>query len=136
MCPNEVTSALGVRNEEPTLNDPLRQQSFSFALRIVKLCKFLQMEHKEYILSKQILRSGTAIGALIAEAKYAQSKADFLNKLMIALKETNETKYWIELLYSSEYLSEKMYHSLYPEVESLLKLLIASTKTTKQGQSC
>ena len=94
------------------------------------------MEHKEYILSKQILRSGTAIGALIAEAKYAQSKADFLNKLMIALKETNETKYWIELLYSSEYLSEKMYHSLYPEVESLLKLLIASTKTTKQGQSC
>ena len=132
MRPNEVTSALGVRNEEPKHNDPLSQQSFSFALRIIKLCKYLQSEHKEYILSKQILRSGTAIGALIAEAKYAQSKADFLNKLMIALKETNETKYWIDLLYHSEYLTSSMYQSLLPEVESLLKLLIASTKTTKK----
>ena len=121
-----------MRNEEPRSDDPLSQQSFSFALRIVKLCKYLQSEHKEYILSKQILRSGTAIGALIAEAKYAQSKADFLNKLMISLKETNETKYWIDLLYHSQYLSEKMYQSLLPEVESLLKLLIASTKTTKK----
>jgi len=121
-----------MRNEEPRSDDPLSQQSFSFALRIVKLCKYLQSEHKEYILSKQILRSGTAIGALIAEAKYAQSKADFLNKLMISLKETNETKYWINLLYHSQYLSEKMYQSLLPEVESLLKLLIASTKTTKK----
>jgi four helix bundle protein len=132
MRPNEVTSALGVRNEEPKHNDPLSQQSFSFALRIIKLCKYLQSEHKEYILSKQILRSGTAIGALISEAKYAQSKADFLNKLMIALKETNETKYWIDLLYHSEYLTSSMYQSLLPEVESLLKLLIASTKTTKK----
>jgi four helix bundle protein len=132
MRPNEVTSALGVRNEESKHNDPLSQQSFSFALRIIKLCKYLQSEHKEYILSKQILRSGTAIGALIAEAKYAQSKADFLNKLMIALKETNETKYWINLLYHSEYLTSSMYQSLLPEVESLLKLLIASTKTTKK----
>jgi len=121
-----------MRNEEPRSDDPLSQQSFSFALRIVKLCKYLQSEHKEYILSKQILRSGTAIGALIAEAKYAQSKADFLNKLMISLKETNETKYWIDLLYHSQYLSEKMYQSLLPEVESLLKLLIASTKPTKK----
>jgi len=121
-----------MRNEEPKYNDPLSQQSFSFALRIIKLCKYLQSEHKEYILSKQILRSGTAIGALIAEAKYAQSKADFLNKLMIALKETNETKYWINLLYHSEYLTSSMYQSLLPEVESLLKLLIASTKTTKK----
>jgi four helix bundle protein len=118
--------------EKPTYNDPLSQQSFSFALRIIKLCKYLQSEHKEYILSKQVLRSGTAIGALIAEAKYAQSKADFLNKLMIALKETNETKYWIKLLYHSEYLTTPMYKSLLPEVESLLKLLVASTKTTKK----
>jgi len=122
-----------MRNEKPKQNDPLSQQSFSFALRIVKLCKYLQSEHKEYILSKQILRSGTAIGALIAEAKYAQSKADFLNKLMIALKETNETKYWITLLYHSQYITEKMYQSLLPEVESLLKILIASTKTTKKA---
>jgi four helix bundle protein len=121
-----------MRNKEPKYNDPLSQQSFSFALRIIKLCKYLQSEHKEYILSKQVLRSGTAIGALIAEAKYAQSKADFLNKLMIALKETNETKYWINLLYHSEYLTSSMYQSLLPEVESLLKLLIASTKTTKK----
>ena len=122
-----------MRNEKPKQNDPLSQQSFSFALRIVKLCKYLQSEHKEYILSKQILRSGTAIGALIAEAKYAQSKAEFLNKLMIALKETNETKYWIALLYHSQYITEKMYQSLLPEVESLLKILIASTKTTKKA---
>ena len=110
----------------------LEEKSFLFALRIVRLSDYLKRNHKEYVLSKQILRSGTAIGALIKESKYAQSKADFLHKQMIALKEANETEYWLEILKSSDYLSEKMYISIKPEIIELLKMLISSTKTTKQ----
>lgn len=120
-------------NEQSDSNDPLSEKSFSFSLRIIKLFKYMQNEHKEYILSKQILRSGTAIGALIREAKYAQSKADFLNKLMVALKEANETHYWLELLYKSNYIDYKMYKSIEPDINAILKLLVASTKTVKQG---
>ena len=123
-------------NEEPYLehkNDPLAEKSFSFSLRIIKLYKYMQSQHKEFILSKQILRSGTSIGALIREAKYAQSKADFLNKLMIALKEANETHYWLELLWKSGYIDTKMYQSIEPDIKTLLKLLVSSTKTIKQG---
>ena len=109
----------------------LEEKSFLFATRVIKLSKYLTVNHREYILSKQILRSGTSIGALIRESKYAQSKADFLHKQMIALKEANETDYWLELLKSSEYISVKMYHSLKPDIIELLKLLIASTKTIK-----
>jgi four helix bundle protein len=109
----------------------LEEKSFIFATRVVKLSKYLTSEHKEYVLSKQILRSGTSIGALIRESKYAQSKADFLHKQMIALKEANETDYWLELLKSSEYISMQMYNSIKPDIIELLKLLIASTKTTK-----
>ncbi len=119
-------------NEKPK-NDALSEKSFDFSLRIIRLFKYMKNEHKEYILSKQILRSGTAIGALVREAKYAQSKADFLHKLMIALKEANETKYWLELLWKSDYIDTKMYRSIEPDIEALLKLLISSTKTIKQG---
>ena len=119
-------------NEQPNNNDPLNEKSFSFSLRIIKLFKYMQNNHKEYILSKQILRSGTAIGALVREAKYAQLKADFLNKLMIALKEANETKYWLELLHQSNYIDQKMYKSVEPDIDALLKLLVASTKTIKK----
>ena len=111
--------------------DLLRNKSFSFALRIVKLSKYLQEEHREYILSKQILRSGTSIGALVREAQYAQSKADFLHKLTIALKEANETEYWLLLLFESEYIDEKMFNSISPDIKELLKLLVSSTKTVK-----
>ena len=120
-----------MRNEEPRRDDPLSEKSFAFALRIIKLNNYLRKKHKEYILSKQVLRSGTSIGALIAEGKYAQSKADFLNKLMIALKEASETEYWIRLLHSAGYIDEKMYESLYRDIDELLRLLIASTKTVK-----
>lgn len=113
--------------------DLLREKSFSFALRIVKLSKYLQEQHKEYILSKQVLRSGTAVGALIREAQYAQSKADFLHKLTIALKEANETEYWLLLLKESNYLDEKIFESIYPKIDELLKLLISSTKTIKKN---
>ncbi|MDQ1326216.1 MAG: hypothetical protein QG564_1341 [Campylobacterota bacterium] len=110
----------------------LRNKSFQFALRIIKLSKYLQEEHEEYILSKQILRSGTSIGALVREAQYAQSKADFLHKLMIALKEANETEYWLLLLFESKYIDEKMFNSIDPDIKELLKLLISSTKTVKR----
>ncbi|KYJ86112.1 four helix bundle protein [Sulfurovum riftiae] len=113
--------------------DLLRDKSFSFALRIVKLSQYLQKNHKEHILSKQILRSGTSIGALIREAQYAQSTADFLHKLTIALKEANETEYWLLILNESNYINEKMYNSIAPEIDELLKLLISSTKKIKES---
>jgi len=123
-----------MRNEEPTKNDPLKEKSFAFSLRIIKLNKYLINTHKEYVLSKQLLRSGTAIGALIREAKYAQSKADFLHKLTIALKEANETYYWLELLHQSGYIDDAMFQSIQPDINTLLSLLIASTKTVKKTQ--
>ena len=113
-------------------NDILSTKSFSFSLRIIKLHQYMQKEHKEFVLSRQVLRSGTAIGAMIRESKYAQSKADFLNKLMIALKEANETKYWLELLHKSNYIDRSMYASIEPDINELLKLLVSSTKTAKK----
>ena len=112
----------------------LKVKSFEFALRIIKLYKYLIAEHREFILSKQLLRSGTSIGALIREAEYAQSKADFLNKLSIALKEANETEYWLQLLNKSNFLSNKMFTSIHKDIQELLKLLISSTKTIKANR--
>lgn len=104
------------------------EKSYAFALRIIGLYKYLKNEQKEFVLSKQLLRSGTAIGALVGEGKFAQSKADFINKMHIALKEANETKYWISLLKDSEYLSEKMYDSLFPEIIAILVSIIKTSK--------
>lgn len=87
-------------------------KSYQFALRIIKAYKYIAFTEKEYVLSKQMLRSGTAIGALIREADYAQSKADFISKQSIALKEANETAYWISLLKDSGYMDERAYNSL------------------------
>jgi len=112
----------------------LREKSFNFALRSIKLSQYLQKEHREYVLSKQILRSGTSIGALVREAQYAQSKADFLHKLTIALKEANETEYWLLLLSQSDYIDKNMFNSIYPDIKELLKMLISSTKTVKGSQ--
>ena len=114
-------------------NNILSEKSFSFALRIIKLSSFLTDEKREYTLSKQILRSGTSIGALVREAQYAQPKSDFIHKLSIALKEANETEYWLQLLVESEYISRKMFESIEPEIKELLRLLISSIKTTKQN---
>ena len=86
-----------------------------FALRIIKLHSYLQDERKEYILSKQILRSGTSIGANVRESIYAQSRADFINKMNIALKESSETEYWLELLHESNYIEEKAFESIYDD---------------------
>lgn len=111
----------------------LKEKSFAFALRVVKLSQYLVSDKKEYVLSKQVLRSGTAVGALISEAEFAQSKPDFISKLSIGLKEANETYYWIRLLRSGDYLSESMYESLQPEINELIKLLVTSIKTSKNN---
>lgn len=112
----------------------LLTKSYNFAVRIVKLSKFLR-ENNEYILSNQVLRSGTAIGALVREGAYAQSTADFISKLSIALKEANETDYWISLLYDTNYLDKKIKDSFEKECNEIIAILIASIKTTKKHLS-
>ena len=109
----------------------LDDKSYTFAIRIVKCSEYLQKEQKEFILSKQLLRSGTAIGALVSEAKYAQSKADFINKLSISLKEASETKYWLRLLDDCNYLEKRISESLLDDIEVLIKVLVSSIKTAK-----
>lgn len=110
----------------------LIDKSVSFAARIVKLNKYLVKEKKEYVISKQIVRSGTSIGANINEANYGQSKADFISKMHIALKETAETEYWIRLLVMSEYIDEKTGDSLLKDCIELKRILIASVNTAKE----
>ena len=114
-------------------DSPSRQKSLSFAKRIVGVYNYLQNEKKEYVLSKQLLRCGTSIGANLAEAQYGSSRKDFLNKAYIALKECAETLYWLELLCSCEYLTDTEYQSLYTDCEELRKILSAITKTTKNS---
>ena len=109
----------------------IQEKSLAFAVRIVKLYKLLSENKKEYVLSKQMLRSGTAIGALAREAEHAQSKADFLNKMNIGLKEANETLYWLILLKETEYLSQTEFQSIYADAEELVKILVSIVKTTK-----
>lgn len=109
----------------------IKNKSFEFALRIVKLYQYLAESKKEYVLSKQLLRSGTAIGALVRESEHAESKADFIHKLSISLKEANETDYWLELLFRSNYLDETEYNSMKNNIEEILKLLVSIIKTSK-----
>jgi len=109
----------------------LKTKSFDFAVRIVKLYKFLKKEHNEFILSQQIVRSGTSIGALIREAEHGESLKDFIHKLTIGLKEANESKYWLDLLFATDFITKKMYDSINNDCEELLKLLTASVKTSK-----
>ena len=110
-----------------------RQKSYTFALRVVKLHLFLSETEKEYVLSKQLLRCGTAIGAMVCEAEQAESKADFVHKLAISNKEANEMHYWISLLRDSELMDEKLANSLLVNCEELQKLLISSIKTAKNS---
>ncbi len=110
-----------------------RQKSLKYAVRIVNLSKYLREEKNEYTLSKQILRSGTSIGANIAEAEAAVSRKDFLSKNYIAFKECFETLYWLELLKETDYITSEMYQSMYQDCEELRKLLSSITKTTKES---
>ena len=109
----------------------IKSKSIAFAKRIVRAYQYLCEEKKEFVLSKQLLRSGTSIGANIAEAQYGSSRKDFLNKIYIALKECAETLYWLELLSSCGYLSEEEYLSLFEDCEEIRKILSSITKTTR-----
>lgn len=113
----------------------VKDKSFAFALRVVKLAKYLQDEKREFVLSKQVLRSGTAIGALVREAEHAESRADFAHKMNIALKEANETLYWLELILQSEYIADQSFESIRPDSEELIKLLVSIVKTTKKNEN-
>ena len=112
----------------------LRGKSYPFALRVVNLYKYLTTEKKEFILSKQVLRSGTSIGANIVEANQAQSKLDFIHKLSISLKESFETQYWLDLLRDSDYLEARQAESLITDCCELQKILTASIKTAKKNR--
>jgi four helix bundle protein len=112
-------------------NNVLKSKSFMFSVRIVKLAEYLKAKHKSYELAQQVFRSGTAIGALIRESEYAESNRDFIHKLHIALKESNETEYWLDLAHSTSLISEKMHESFVMENRELLRMLISSIKTTK-----
>ena len=114
-------------------NNVLKEKSVAFAIRIVNCCKFLQ-EKNEYIMSKQLLRSGTSIGANIHEGIFAQSKADFVSKISISMKEASETSYWLTILCQTEYISESMYQSLKKDLDEIIRIIISSIKTSKKNE--
>ncbi len=115
----------------PKRRNIVKEKSFMFALDIIKVVKWMHNEKHEYILSKQLIRSGTAIGALIREAEHAESRRDFIHKLSISLKEANETDYWIELLSQASLITSEHYDTLHPQIQELIKLLISIIKSTK-----
>ena len=110
----------------------IKIKSFHFAIHIVNLYKYLCAEKKEYVMSKQLLRSGTSIGANVAEAQQAQSRPDFISKLSIALKETTETKYWLRLLKETDYLEESEFNLVFSDCVELEKLLVTIIRSSKQ----
>ena len=114
-------------------NSLIEKRSYAFALRIVKAYQYLCNNKGERILSKQLLRSGTVIGALMREAKFAQSRADFVNKESIALKEANETLYWIELLHDSGYIDDTTFTSIHDEANEITSILVSIVKTSKEN---
>ncbi len=113
--------------------NPLKDKSFAFAVRCINLYRYLTNDKKEFVMSKQLLRSGTSIGANIREAQNAQSKADFVHKLSISQKECDETMYWLELLQATEFLSQDKFNSINNEAQELLKMLRSSIITTKKN---
>ena len=120
-----------MRNEELRENE-IKSKSTAFAKRIVSAYQYLSRERKEFILSKQLLRCGTSIGANVTEAQYASSRKDFLYKLYIALRECAETLYWLEILASGGYLTDAEYRSLYSDGEELRRILASITKTVRE----
>ena len=111
----------------------IQDKSLSFAVRIVKLCRYIREEKHEYELASQLLRSGTSIGANVSESKNAQSRSDFINKLNIALKESDETSYWLTLLYKADILNEQQFESIHNDCSEIIKLLTTIIKTTKES---
>ena len=116
------------------MENTVKNKSYAFALRVIKAYKYLGSEQREFVLSKQLLRSGTSIGALIREAEHAESKADFIHKMNIALKEANETEYWLMLLHDSEYIDNNSFNSIISDCQELIKLLISIIKSSKANK--
>ncbi len=116
------------------MENAIEEKRFLFAVRIVKLCRYLGEEKREFVLSKQLLRSGTSIGANVAESQQAQSRPDFMHKLSISLKEASETNYWLRLLLAADYLTEQEFGSIYQECRELEKLLTSIIRSMKNKQ--
>ena len=110
-------------------------KSYAFALKCIELYKILCAEQKEFVMSKQLLRSGTSVGALIKEAEHAESKADFIHKMSISLKEANETEYWLMLLKDSRYITQNQFESLIDPCQELIRLLISIIKSSKHNKN-
>lgn len=115
-------------------NNPAAVKSANLAIKVVKLYRFLTEQKQEFIMSKQVLRSGTSIGANVKESLYAQSKADFLAKINIALKEAAETEYWLELLLNTEYITREQFEYVNCETNEIIRILLATVKTIKTKQ--
>jgi four helix bundle protein len=113
-------------------NSILKTKAFEFAVRTVKLHQYLRRKFGDQVISQQILRTGTSIGAIIREAEFAESRKDFVHKLYIGLKEANEINYWIDLLFATDYINKRMFDSLKKDNLEILKMLVASVKTTKR----
>ena len=113
-------------------DNPLVDKSKAFAIRIIRMCQHIETEKREIVLSRQVLRSGTSIGANVREATRAHSKADFIAKMQIALKEAGETEYWIELLQETGYITEKVGESMLADCRELLKMMSAIIRTAKE----
>ena len=128
---NSQLSIEKVNSQLSAKKNVIQDKSKAFAVRVIRFYKYLCDEKKEFVLSKQILRSGTSIGANVRESKNAQSKADFINKMSIALKEADETAYWIELLVESEIIKQEQVSDLYEEATEIIKILTAIVKNSK-----
>ena len=111
----------------------VKQKSFEFAIKVIRVYQFLCDQKREFVLSEQLLRSGTAVGAMIREAEHAESKADFKHKMSMAQKEINECMYWLELLNATEYLGKKDFEGLNQDAIEIIKLLTAIIKTSKMN---
>jgi four helix bundle protein len=111
-------------------DSPLKEKSYRFAIRIVRLVQYLQKEKKEFIISNQVLRSGTNPGAMVCEAEFGQSRPDFSSKLAIGLKEANESSYWLRLLHDTDYINDKMFESIHNDCTEIIAMLVASVKTS------
>ncbi|WP_150452621.1 four helix bundle protein [Arenibacter lacus] len=109
----------------------VKNKSFDFAIRVVKLSQFLCDQQKEFVLSKQLLRSGTSVGAMVREAEHAETKKDFIHKMAIAQKEINETMYWLELLFQTEYLNKEQFESVNTDALEIIKIITSIIKTAK-----
>lgn len=111
----------------------IEEKSKRFAIRIINLYKYLNVEKKEFVISKQVLRSGTSIGANVKEGEYGQSAADFISKMSIALKEAAETSYWLELLAETDYITQEQFESINSDCTELIKILTSIVKTAKSN---